>query len=135
MPARFGVKPSGAAAAAASAAAGAMLATGSTPSGAPSAESMATRLLSFSTSTVTSEPYTGMPCRVWRNLTVLVPVSGTVSVPMVVNLLVVPFATGAVSDGKAGLASACSRNRRAAVSGSMALPSDRPSGRRPATLA
>src|SRR6478672_792806 len=59
-----------------------------------------------------------MSCRVWRNFTVRVPVSGTVSVLIVRNSLLVPFATGAVSEGIAALASAWLRNRRAADSGS-----------------
>lgn len=58
---------------------------------------------------MTSEPYTGMSLIVWRNFTVRVPVSGTVSVPIVLNRLVVPSAAGVVNVGVAALASARSR--------------------------
>ena len=64
-----------------------------------------------------------MSWRVWRNFTVRVPVSGTVSVLIVRNRLVAPSATGAVSAGMAALSSAWPRNRRAAVSGSRSLSS------------
>src|SRR5680860_1836710 len=53
-----------------------------------------------------------------------------VSVPMVLNLLVVPPTRGAASERTAGLARAWSRTRRAAVSGSTSLGLADPSGRR-----
>jgi hypothetical protein len=61
--------------------------------------------------------YDWISWKVCRNFTVLVPVSATVSVLMVLNLLVVPAASGAVSAGTAALSSAWPRYRQAVVSG------------------
>jgi hypothetical protein len=113
----------------ATASAGETEATGST-SGWPNDESKPTSELSSSSSTVTSVPYTGTPLRVWRNLTVRVPVNGTVSVLTAVKSLTAPAPSGAVKPAAASLARAWSRWRRAAVSGSRSARFWLPSGRK-----
>src|SRR4051794_1735539 len=59
-----------------------------------------------------------MPCTCWRNLTTVVPVSGTVSTPRLLKSLSVPPALGAVRPGAASLCRAWARMRLAALSGS-----------------
>src|SRR3954452_12893661 len=76
-----------------------------------------------------------MSWNIWRNFTVRVSVSGTVSVPIVLNWRPLPFCTGTVSDGTASLATAWSRKRRAAVSGSRSLSLSAPAGRSPGDAA
>jgi hypothetical protein len=100
-----------AAAAVSSASCGATLATALTFFGAPIDELIARHWLSWSSSTVTSEPYTGTLCKVCLNLTVRVPVSGTVSVPSLWNSLPASSDSGSANSGIRSLSRASLRYR------------------------
>ena len=88
-----------------------------TPAGVPSDELIPRQALRLSSSTVTSDPYTGILSKYWRNFTTVVPVSGIASAPRLLNSDCIRPATGFTIFGRRSFAKALSRCSCAAASG------------------